>query len=143
MNNYNISEARYKQLKQWMRDYPMWQNELGLTYTPVIPSSAEIQSTGISDPTGERAIILERYRTNCNMVESALVIAKIPLSDQNMVIFNVVNNTSYDDLVDRFGLRTTEIEFKAEVRRFLYYLDRVLAGYALNYIERALSEYTT
>lgn len=129
--DYFLTPQRTKELYRWLSNWPMWMNELGMTYTPSYSALGEIPGSDISDPTGKQAIRLQQYKTNCQMIEDSLRIALVKAEDRPHVISFTAKGTTYDDLVDRFGLTTAEGDFKSEVTRFLYYLDRVLAGCAI------------
>jgi hypothetical protein len=72
LDNYGINNKRYRELKAFCEQYPIWKNELkdhayiqGLDYDKE-PTS---KTNDISDRTGKDAIRLVRYQKNCALVE--------------------------------------------------------------------------
>ena len=72
LDNYGINNKRYRELKAFCEQYPIWKNELkdhayiqGIDYDKE-PTS---KTNDISDRTGKDAIRLIRYDKNCQLVE--------------------------------------------------------------------------
>ena len=72
LDNYGINRKRYRELKAFCEQYPIWKNELkDHTYIQGIDYDKEsiAKTNNISDRTGKDAIRLVRYAKNCQLVE--------------------------------------------------------------------------
>lgn len=72
LDKYGINKKRYRELKAFCEQYPMWKDEIkshsfvqGIDYA----KGPEPKNKNLSDRTGNDAIRLHRYTKNCNLVE--------------------------------------------------------------------------
>ncbi len=114
MDNYFVTESRYKYLRDWLRDYPKWKEAIR---SPRIYSSS-VQGTDSvsewSDPTANSVIGIDKCKLNLQLFEDALRISETK-DLEGQILSAVIFNTEFDDP-----------DFMFMYRKFFYYLDRLI-----------------
>ena len=125
LDKYGISGKRYKELCGFCEQYPEWKKKLhdypyvsGIRYH----DKPEIKSDGISDPTFNAALKIERYESNCKLIEET---AKKAAPDVwEYLIKSVCYEVPLKYLIGVEDMPMAQSTFYERRRCFFYLLDK-------------------
>lgn len=125
LDKFGISRKRYKELCGFCEQYPEWKAALkdyslvkGVSYSP----SPKSVTYNVSSPVEEAAIKMERYISNCNVIEEAA--KKADPENWEYIIDSVCYELPINYLITVKGLNLSQCPFYQRRRFFFYLLDQ-------------------
>ena len=131
LEKYGISGKRYKELCGFCEQYPEWKKKIadypyiqGLRYH----DKSEIKPEGINDPTFNAALKIERYESNCKLIEETAKLADAEF--WQFIIKAVCYEVPLNYLITMEGMNLSQNAFYERRRYFFFLLDseRVVVG---------------
>ena len=129
LEKYGISGKRYKELCGFCEQYPEWKKKIadypyiqGLRHH----DKSEIKPEGISDPTFNAAIKIERYESNCKLIEETA--KKAAPKEWEYLIKSVCYEVPLTYLLSFEHMPLSQSAFYERRRYFFYLLDKEKNG---------------
>ena len=125
LSKYGISGKRYKELCGFCEQYPEWKKKLAdYTYISGIRyhDKPEIKGDGISDPTFNSAVRIERYEGNCKLIEETAKNTDKELWEY--IIKSVCYEVPLTYLISVEKMPLSQSAFYERRRYFFYLLDK-------------------
>ena len=126
-NKYYIDKHRYYELKHFCLQYPSWKQKYRQLSRPDYPVSMirEVKADICkADPTGDRAILKERYSKRINLVEKVSTDADAFLSPY--ILKAVTKGVSFKQLQTMWGIPCGKDMYYDRYRKFFWLLSQRL-----------------
>lgn len=122
LDKYGISRKRYKELCGFCEQYPEWKKEIA-DYSYIKPlKNGEVHGSGVSDPTFDAAVKMERFITNCKVIEDT---ARETDGDcWEFLIKNICYEVPIDYMITYEHMPMSKRTFFYRRREFFFRLDR-------------------
>lgn len=124
LDKYGISKKRYKELCGFCEQYPDWKKQIA-DYSYIKPTMKESEirgGGGVSDPTFDAAIKLDRYIANCQLIERVAKAADPEFWEY--IIKSACYEVPLTYLVNVDGMNLSQFPFYKKRRYFFYLLDQ-------------------
>ena len=123
---FGISRKRYKELCGFCEQYPEWKSALkdysfvkGVSYDP----SPKSITNSINSPVEDAAIKMDRYISNCSIIEEAA--KKADPENWEFIIDSACYELPINYLITVKGMNLSQFPFYKRRRYFFYILDQM------------------
>lgn len=125
LEKYGISKKRYKELCGFCEQYPEWKLKIsnclsvsGISYS----NTPRSKTNAINHPTEDAAIKMERYMSNCKLIEE--VAQKVAPNDWKHLIAGICGGKSVTWLIAVDGMNMSKSVFYDLRKKFFFLLDK-------------------
>ena len=126
LDKFGISRKRYKELCGFCEQYPEWKSALkdysfikGVSYDP----SPKSITNSINSPVEDAAIKMDRYISNCSIIEEAA--KKADPENWEFIIDSACYELPINYLITVKGMNLSQFPFYKRRRYFFYILDQM------------------